>query len=62
MQKLAQELAEAMRAKIDLEVQMDPAILGGIIIRHGDKMLDNSVRGRLARTVRQWRTRRKRQK
>jgi F-type H+-transporting ATPase subunit delta len=49
--KLAQGLAQALRAKIDLEVQIDPSILGGIIIRHGDNMLDNSVRGRLLRTV-----------
>jgi len=52
-QKLARELAEAMRAKIDLEVLVDPSLLGGVIIRHGDKMLDNSIRGRLTRTVRQ---------
>ncbi len=50
---LVRDLAQAMRAKIDLEVQVDPSILGGIIIRHGDQMLDNSVRGRLLRTVRQ---------
>jgi F-type H+-transporting ATPase subunit delta len=53
VQKLARDLAEAMRAKIDLEVQVDPSLLGGIIIRHGDKLLDNSVRGRLTRTVSQ---------
>jgi F-type H+-transporting ATPase subunit delta len=52
-QKLVQDLAEALRAKIDLEVQVDPSILGGIIIRRGDNMLDNSVRGRLARAIRQ---------
>ena len=53
VQKLARDLAEAMRVKIDLDVQVDPSILGGIIIRHGDKLLDNSVRGRLHRTVSQ---------
>ncbi len=50
---LTRELAEALHAKIDLEVRADPAILGGIIIRRGDRMLDNSVRGRLLRTVHQ---------
>jgi F-type H+-transporting ATPase subunit delta len=50
---LVQDLTQALRAKIDLEVQVDPSILGGIIIRHGDNMLDNSVRGRLTRTVSQ---------
>ncbi len=49
--KLSQDLAEAMNAKVDLEVRVDPAILGGVILRYGDKMLDNSIRGRLARTV-----------
>jgi F-type H+-transporting ATPase subunit delta len=51
--QLVRDLAQALRAKIDLEVQVDPSLLGGIIIRHGDQMLDNSVRGRLRRTVRQ---------
>jgi F-type H+-transporting ATPase subunit delta len=53
VQKLAQDLAEGMRAKIDLEVRVDPSLLGGIIVRHADKMLDNSIRGRLLRTVSQ---------
>jgi F-type H+-transporting ATPase subunit delta len=53
VKKLRHDLAEAMQTKIDLEVRADPALLGGIIIRHGDQMLDNSVRGRLLRTVRQ---------
>lgn len=51
--KLARDLAQAMRAKIDLEVQIDPSLLGGILIRHGDNLLDNSVRGRLRHAVRQ---------
>ncbi|OHB65951.1 MAG: ATP synthase F1 subunit delta [Planctomycetes bacterium RBG_13_62_9] len=49
--KLARDLAEAMKIKIDLDVQVDPSLLGGIVIRHGDKLLDNSIRGRLTRTV-----------
>jgi F-type H+-transporting ATPase subunit delta len=53
LQKLSHDLAQAMNAKIDLEVLVDPAILGGVIIRHGDQMLDNSIRGRLTRTVTQ---------
>jgi F-type H+-transporting ATPase subunit delta len=52
-EKLSRELAEAINAKIDLDVHVDPAILGGVIIRYSDKMVDNSARGRLGRTVRQ---------
>jgi F-type H+-transporting ATPase subunit delta len=51
--QLVRDLTAAMRTKIDLEVQVDPSLLGGIIIRHGDQMLDNSVRGRLLRTIHQ---------
>lgn len=49
--KLAEDLAAAMSVKVDLDIRVDPSILGGVIFRYGDKMLDNSVRGRLARTV-----------
>jgi len=49
--RLSQDLAAAMNAKVDLEVRVDPSIIGGVIFRYGDKMLDNSIRGRLARTV-----------
>ena len=31
-----------MHAKVDLDVRVDPSILGGVILRYGDKMLDNS--------------------
>ncbi len=49
--KLSQDLAEAMNVRVDLEVRVDPSILGGVIFRYGDKVLDNSIRGRLVRTV-----------
>ncbi|OHB67931.1 MAG: ATP synthase F1 subunit delta [Planctomycetes bacterium RBG_13_60_9] len=50
-EKLRQDLREAMKTKIDLQVHVDPSIIGGIIIRAGDKMVDNSIRGRLTRAV-----------
>lgn len=49
--RLAEDLAAAMHVKVDLDVHVDASILGGVIFRHGDRMLDNSVRGRLVRTV-----------
>jgi len=61
-EQLSKELAEAMNAKIDLEVRVDAALLGGMVIRYGDKMVDNSVRGRLTRTVHQLLNPQKRQK
>ncbi len=62
VEKLSKELAEAMNTKIDLDIHIDPAILGGLIIRYGDKMVDNSVKGRLTRTVNQLLNPQKRQK
>jgi len=49
--KLAQDLAAAMHAQVDLDVQVDPSLLGGVVLRYGDRMLDNSLRGRLVRIV-----------
>ena len=48
---------DAVRAKVeamagsavDLRSQVDPAILGGLTIQVGDRLLDDSVRGRLER-------------
>jgi F-type H+-transporting ATPase subunit delta len=51
--RLSQDLASAMNTRVDLEVRVDPSILGGVIFRYGDRMVDNSVRGRLVRTVEQ---------
>jgi F-type H+-transporting ATPase subunit delta len=62
VQELSAELAEAMNAKIDLDVHVDGAILGGLIIRYADKMVDNSVKGRLNRAVNQLLNVQKRQK
>jgi F-type H+-transporting ATPase subunit delta len=62
IEKLSQELADAMNTKIDLDVRTDPTILGGLVVRYGDKMVDNSVKGRLARTIHQLRNPLKRQK
>jgi len=49
--KLARDLAGALNTKVDLDAHVDPSIGGGVIIRYGENMLDNSVRGRLLRTV-----------
>jgi len=35
------------RDRVELEAQVDPAILGGMVIRIGDQMLDGSTRARL---------------
>ena len=49
--KIKADLADAVRAQVKLAVHVDPEILGGIVIKKGDRMIDNSVRSILNRTV-----------
>lgn len=51
VEKLKQEIREAVRAEVKLTVKVDPGILGGIVIQKGDLVIDNSVKNILERTV-----------
>jgi len=52
IESVKSELAAALKTdKITLEFNVEPAIIGGSIIRHAGKMIDNSVRTRLRRAV-----------
>ena len=46
------EVASVLNRKINLETVIDPSIIGGIIIRYADKVVDNTVRSRLQNLVR----------
>jgi len=35
--------------RIELDLQVDPSLLGGLVVRVGDRLIDGSVRGRLER-------------
>lgn len=51
-QDIKSDLAKAVNSeKILLETSVDPAIMGGIIIRYDGQIIDNSIRGRLYRAV-----------
>ena len=49
--KESDELAERLKARfgrdVDMHVEVDESLIGGAIIRAGDKVIDGSVRGRL---------------
>jgi len=47
-QAITQELSDKMGRAVKVNVTVDPAIIGGAIIRHGDHVVDGSVRRRLA--------------
>ena len=49
--KLKEDLKDAISAEVKLTIKVEPEILGGIIIRKGDTMIDNSVKNILDRTV-----------
>lgn len=47
--KLASALKKRLNREISITTQVDPALLGGVILRAGDTVIDGSVRGRLSR-------------
>jgi F-type H+-transporting ATPase subunit delta len=46
--KVAQRITEIIGKPVLLKPKVDPAIIGGIIIRVGDKLIDGSIRSKLA--------------
>ena len=46
-QKITDALTRRMNRKITLKCEIDNALLGGVIIRAGDQVIDGSVRARL---------------
>jgi F-type H+-transporting ATPase subunit delta len=46
-EQIRKGLKDRFQAEVVLEERVDPAILGGLLIRHGDTVLDGSVVGRL---------------
>ena len=48
-QAVAQKIAVATQKEVVLEAAVDPAILGGLVVRVNNVIVDGSVRGQLAR-------------
>jgi len=47
-EKLRSKLEQLTRKRIDLKVEQDPSILGGIVARIGDRIFDTSLRNKLS--------------
>jgi F-type H+-transporting ATPase subunit delta len=46
---LTARLEQSTGGRIALDVDVDPSLLGGVVVRVGDRLIDGSVRGRLER-------------
>jgi F-type H+-transporting ATPase subunit delta len=46
---VTERLEQLTGGRVELDVQVDPSLLGGLVVRVGDRMIDGSVRGRLER-------------
>jgi F-type H+-transporting ATPase subunit delta len=46
--KIAEDLRARYGDRLDLRFGVDPSLIGGLIIRIGDQVLDNSLRARLS--------------
>jgi F-type H+-transporting ATPase subunit delta len=51
VEKLSAGIASAINRKVKMDVAVEPSIIGGVIIRYGDKIIDNTVRHRLQQAV-----------
>lgn len=51
LEKIKADIADAIKGEIKLSVHIDPEIIGGIVIKKGDLVVDNSVKTILSRTV-----------
>ncbi len=46
---LTARLEQMTGGRVELDVTVDPSLLGGLVVRVGDRLIDGSVRGRLER-------------
>jgi F-type H+-transporting ATPase subunit delta len=46
---LTARLEQMTGGQVELDVVVDPSLLGGLVVRVGDRLIDGSVRGRLER-------------
>lgn len=48
-QKLVKALTKRLQRQVELQCEIDPSLLGGVLVRAGDTVIDGSIRGKLNR-------------
>jgi F-type H+-transporting ATPase subunit delta len=49
---VTESISKAMGKQVRIRLNVKPAIMGGVVIRYGESVIDNSIKGRLYRAVR----------
>ena len=52
-QRLTEALSRTVGRQVDLEVVLDPSVVGGVVARIGDEVIDGSVKRKLALALEQ---------
>jgi F-type H+-transporting ATPase subunit delta len=48
-EKLARALSSKLERQVNMQVSIDDSLIGGVVVRAGDTVIDGSIRGRLAK-------------
>lgn len=48
-EKLASALSSKLERQVSMQVSIDDSLIGGVVVRAGDTVIDGSIRGRLAK-------------
>lgn len=46
-EKMSASLTQYLRSKVSVDFQVDPALIGGVLIRSGNWVMDDSIKGKL---------------
>jgi F-type H+-transporting ATPase subunit delta len=49
VQAITERMVQYTGGRVELDIQVDPSLLGGLVVRVGDRLIDGSVRSRLER-------------
>jgi len=51
VRQLRPKVSQILKSEVEFDFMVDPSILGGLVLRYGEKIIDNSTRTRLNRAI-----------